>query len=298
MISILIPIYNQSIVDLVQEIVSQCGKAKCQFEIICLDDVSKPKYHEINRAIEQVMGVNYVELTDHCGRSKIRNKLASLARFEHLLFIDSDSKITSKRYIKKYLAAIEEHPTAVISGGRNYAKKEPKRDAYKLHWRYGTLRESPKARLRNKRATELFHSNNFVAPRAAVMQYKFDESIETYGYEDIHWAYQVSNKYPIIHIDNPIKHGGLKTADIFIEETKEALSNLSRLYLQGEVIDTKLIRAYVRLKTWGLLSPVTNLLNRRTERILNNLKSGNPKLFQLDLFKLQYFAKSISESTK
>ena len=116
MISILIPIYNQSIVDLVQEFVAQCGKAKCQFEIICLDDVSQPKFHDINRAVQHIMGVNYVELTDHCGRSKIRNKLASLARFEHLLFIDSDSKINSKRYIKKFLQAIEGPPEIIALG--------------------------------------------------------------------------------------------------------------------------------------------------------------------------------------
>ena len=298
MISILIPIYNQSIVDLVQEFVAQCGKTKCQFEIICLDDVSQPKFHDINRAVQHIMGVNYVELTDHCGRSKIRNKLASLARFEHLLFIDSDSKINSKRYIKKFLQAIEENPQAVISGGRSYAKKEPKRDAYKLHWRYGTKRESPKASIRNKRATELFHSNNFVVPRTVTSKHKFDESITTYGYEDIYWAHQVSTDYPIMHIDNPIKHAGLKPVDVFLAETKEALVNLGQLYQKDETVDTRLLRVYKRLIKWGLLKPCHSVLNRRMPRIEHNLKGENPKLFLYDMYKLHYFANHMRNNIK
>ena len=298
MISILIPIYNQSVVNLVQEFVSQCGKAKCRFEIICLDDVSQPQYHKINRAIQHLMGVNYVELTDHCGRAKIRNKLASLARFEHLLFIDSDSKIISKRYIKKYIAAIVDQPRAVISGGRTYPKKEPKRSIYKLHWRYGSNRESPKASRRNKRATELFHSNNFVVPRAVTTQYRFDESINTYGYEDVYWAHQVSAEHPIVHIDNPIKHGGLKSVEVYLEETKDALVNLCQLYQKDETINTRSLRTYRGLKKWGLLRPFVTVLNRRMERIVDNLKSNNPQLFQFDLFKLYYFAKCVSNSTK
>ncbi len=290
MISILIPIYNQSIVELVQEFVTQCGKAKCQFEIICLDDVSQPEYHDINCAVQHIMGVNYVELTDHCGRSKIRNKLASLARFEHLLFIDSDSKINSKRYIKKYIKAIKENPKAIISGGRSYTKKEPRRVPYKLHWRYGTTRESPKANKRNKRAVELFHANNFVVPRALTSQYKFDESITTYGYEDIYWAHQVSADHPIIHIDNPIKHAGLKSVDNFLEGTKEALDNLSQLYQKDETVDTRLIRVYKRLKKWGILGLFIKILDQRIAHIERNLIGDNPNLLLYDLFRLHYFA--------
>lgn len=244
------------------------------------------------------MGVNYVELTDHCGRSKIRNKLASLARFNHLLFIDSDSKIISKRYIKKYMTAIANHPGVIISGGRTYPKKEPKRAAYKLHWRYGSTRESPKASQRNKRATELFHSNNFVVPRAVSTQYRFDESIENYGYEDIYWAHQVSKKHSIVHIDNPIKHGGLKSAEVFLEETKDALANLCQLYQKDDKINTRLLRTYQGLRKLRLLRLFVKVLDRRMERIVYNLKGNNPKLLNLDLFKLHYFAKYISRSTK
>ena len=298
MISILIPIYNNSVVQLVQELVTQCFNAKIAFEIICLDDLSSPKYHEINRAISPLIGVNYVELTDKYGRSKIRNKLAALARFDHLLFLDSDSKVISKRYIKKYLNAIQTHPNEILVGGRSYAKKEPKNPAYRLHWLYGSKRESPPAKLRNKRSAELFHSNNFLTPREILETIPFDESIKGYGYEDIQWAHKVEKSHNILHLDNPIKHAGLKKCNLFLKEIEESISNLVLLYKENPHIQTKLIRSYELLFKLGISTLFIKLLNYLKGQIISRLNSPNPKLIYLDLIKLHYFATCLSIERK
>ena len=99
MLSVLIPVHNCKIVKLVEELTRQCQAASIDFEVICLDDGSGNKIKEFNRVVSGLFGVNYVELSENVGRSRIRNKLGALARYDRLLFIDCDSKIISRKYI-------------------------------------------------------------------------------------------------------------------------------------------------------------------------------------------------------
>jgi len=94
MLSILIPIYNEDITKLVKDLAYQCNRQKIDFEIICFDDASKQRYKDKNEVLRSVFRVNYVELSENLGRAKIRNWLAKSARFEHLMFLDGDSKAT------------------------------------------------------------------------------------------------------------------------------------------------------------------------------------------------------------
>ena len=149
MLSILIPIYNVSVVKLVNELIFQCNKNKITFEIICLDDGSTDRTKENNHSINHLFGVNYVELSQNVGRSKIRNQLGKLARYPYLLFIDADSKIPSRSYIKTYLNYLKEENWDLLYGGTEYSKKKPSKSK-ELHWKYGMTRECPSLKIRNK----------------------------------------------------------------------------------------------------------------------------------------------------
>ena len=59
MISILIPIYNQDVTKLINELADQASRAKVAFEILAFDDASKEKYKLINRKVNHLFGVNY-----------------------------------------------------------------------------------------------------------------------------------------------------------------------------------------------------------------------------------------------
>lgn len=290
MISILIPIYNTSIVKLVQSLVDQCVGTKRAFEIICLDDQSNHKYLLENREINALLGVNYVELSEKYGRAKIRNKLASLARFDHLLFIDSDSKISSKKYIKRYIEAILSNRDLVYYGGRRYSNKRPKATSKLLHWLYGTHRESPAAKLRNRRPIEFLHTNNVLVPKRYFDQEQFDISIEGYGYEDIEWAQRLNSITSIRHINNPITHGTLKKTEQFLSDIRSSLQNLKRLHSDQKIQTSKLIRTYNKLEKYGLLGATIMLLKRTESQIYERLTSEKTKLIYLDLYKLHYFA--------
>lgn len=300
MLSILIPIYNHNVVKLVEELKAQCLKSNIAFEILCLDDGSTLKHKEKNRIINGLLGVNYVELSENFGRAQVRNKLIKLARYDFALFIDADSKIPSKKYIKNYLKAINDHPDIdIINGGRLYTKTKPKTASKLLHWTYGLKRESSTLDKRNKRPIELFHSNNFGVRLKSVRHISFDVDLKQYGYEDLLWASKAASAgLKILHIDNPVVHGQLKKSQEFINDCISSMNNLSHLYLTNKIETTRLIRAHQLLQRIGLLRPLLKLLKNQKDRIYKRLKSHNPKLIYLDLLKLHYFDKALRHATK
>ena len=133
MLSVLVPIYNFDSRKLVSQLVNQCDKQKILFEIICFDDFSIEKFKLINRSMIGHYGVSYIEMPENYGRAKIRNKLAQNARFENLLFLDCDSKIGHKSFIKKYLTHL--NAADVIAGGRKYRNTKPKNKKLQLLYR-------------------------------------------------------------------------------------------------------------------------------------------------------------------
>ena len=93
----------------------------------------------MNKELAFKIDINYTEIPENLGRSRIRNWLGKAAYFEYLLFLDGDSVIKSKDFIKKYIDhAIED---TVIYGGRNYQPNKPKSKKKILHWKYGSKKE-------------------------------------------------------------------------------------------------------------------------------------------------------------
>lgn len=294
MLSILIPIYNHKVTKLVTSLHTQCNKAKIEFEIILFDDFSKVLYREDNRKLSGLFKVSYLELSENYGRSKIRNMLAKNARYDKLLFLDSDSKPVSKRFVKNYLEHITGHQ--VIYGGRVYPKKVPKTKTKILHWKYGTKRESPPAKKRNKNPYLSFQSNNFLINKDLFLEIKFDESLSQYGYEDLVLATSIQNlKIPIQHIDNPIKHAGIEKANTFLDKQKKAIDNLIVLRSKNKIMYTRLLRAYDSLQRKGLLNMFKKMYTQLSGRAEASIHSENPNLYLLDLWKLNYLIENLEQ---
>lgn len=295
MLSILIPIYNQKVTKLVTDLHAQCNKAKIRFEIILFDDYSRDTYKEDNRKLAGLFNVSYLELSENYGRSKIRNMLAKNARYDKVLFLDCDSKVIYKKFIKNYLEHLSTQN--VIYGGRAYPKKAPKSTKKKLHWKYGIKRESPIASKRNKKPYLSFQSNNFIIDRDLFLNIKFDESLDQYGYEDLVLATQIQNlKMPIFHLDNPIRHAGLENTDIFLKKQKQSIDNLIKLRAHGKIMYPRIYSAYTKLKTRkseGLFQKVYSWISKRIEI---SLHSEKPNLFYLDLWKLNYLITRTNEN--
>jgi len=288
MISILIPIYNFKVVKLVDALIKQCKRENCNYEILAFDDQSQKKYKEHNNVISSYFGVNYTELSENLGRARIRNWLAKSARYENLIFLDCDSKLVAKDFVQKYLSRVEHYD--LISGGRSYSKKPPRAYTKKLHWLYGSKKESQPAAKRNKYPIKYFHSNNFMVRRKVILDVPFNEVVKGYGYEDLFLAKAIKQKgYRLKHIDNPTEHLGLEKNTVFLDKTRNAIDNLLKLKYMGNNMPTNLENAASKLYDLGFIDDFVKFYQKRQKTIENNLISKQPKLRNLDFYKLNYY---------
>lgn len=282
---------------LIDELLDQCIKAKINFEIICLDDCSKELYKLHNGVINSKFGVNYVELSENLGRSKIRNRMVSLARYDWLLFLDADSKIPNKKFIKNYVSLID-FP-AVYVGGTVYSKKKPKSADKLLHWYYGKKREVNRISKRNQNPALFFHSNNFLIHHSIIKKYPFAVSLQGYGYEDLLLGKRLTEgNVHVKHISNPIRHTGIKSFDAFLDDQKNALRNLADLYTSSDPLETRLTTFRKTLSKSGLLGLFIRLIKRKEEGLVLNLRKHPNQLFRLDLLKLLYFEERLQIARK
>ncbi len=288
MLSILIPIYNFDITELVHELHRQALNLHINFEIILVDDFSSD-YKEKNKKLTGLSKVVYSELSENYGRAKIRNYLASKAKYENLIFLDCDSLIENKYFLKNYLDNLQYD---IISGGRLYSKLPPEREEYYLHWLYGTKTESLALSERLKNPNKSFKTNNFLIKKYIFQKVKFNENITQYGHEDTLFGYDlIKNGYKIHHIDNPIVHIGLEGNKIFIEKTILSVKNLTELFYSNKFSkeffkDIKLLKYFFILKKYYLCLPFYIVKKVFNGLVIRNLLSQKPKLFMLDILKL------------
>lgn len=287
MLSILIPIYNFNVVELVEDLHRQSERCKIEFEIICFDDGSREEYLLTNRTMKELPHVVYKEIRKNIGRSKIRNRLAEASRYDNLLFLDCDSRLPSKDFIKKYIIHIENYN--VVYGGRIYESSPPLEQSKYFRWYYGIKRESVSTKKRKLLPYKSFMTNNFLIRKKAFLSIRLNEKITGYGHEDTMFGIRLKeNDVHIEHINNPVMHIGLEDFDEFMDKTHQGLRNL--LFISKVVDITESVRIYrhlKRLKSLQLTGAVVYLHNLISRRIVKNLKSNRPLLLFFDLYKIK-----------
>ncbi|MEO0776809.1 MAG: glycosyltransferase [Bacteroidota bacterium] len=288
MLSILLPIYNFDVRQLVRDLERQCREAQMPYEILCYDDRSGEKYRRLNRQIGDLPGVSYQELPENVGRSSIRNLLGRAARHDYLLFIDCDSQVVRPDYLQKYQQAAR--PDTILCGGRVYSRIPPQSLDHYFHWYYGRRREQKLASERAQTPYNAFLTHHFVIPKALFLDIQFEESLREYGHEDTLFGLELKKRgHRIVHLDNPLEHIGLEKTPVFLAKSRQALDNLGLITRQNLGIETRLLDAYQRLKRWGL-SRTVGLLGKWSERVmLQNFHSSRPNLHVFDWYKLAYF---------
>lgn len=292
MLSILIPVYNYDVRELVEELHSQSVKENVSFEIIVVDDASEEEFRKINREIKFLDNINYIEEKINLGRSKIRNKLAQIAKFDNLLFLDCDSGIINSGFIHNYITQIGH--SQVIYGGRLYANDSNISTPYRLHWLYGIKREQSPAKERNIEPNRSFQTNNFLINRQILLDIGFNEKITGYGHEDTLFGFELKKQHITIeHIDNPVVHLGLEPSEEFLRKTREGIKNLKRIMrINGNekrlVNDITILSYYKKIEKIGLDKTVEFFYKRYEHILRKNLLGRNPNLLVFDLYKLGY----------
>lgn len=289
MISILIPIYKYDVRSLVFALHKEVESLGESVEIILMDDGSIDDYCTMNQELSSLQHIRYEELPQNIGRSKIRNRLASQAQYQNLIFLDCDVMPEKENFLATYLEHVKYD---VVCGGRTY-EATPKNEQFILHWTYGKNREVKSARYRQLKPNRSFMTNNFMIKRSIMLDIPFNETITEYGHEDTLFGYDLKqNKIKIHHIDNPAIHIGLDENTSFIEKSELAIKNLAQLIEQKKISNEfarkniTIFKFYTFLKKTGLLSSVQRYYKSCEPNILKNLHSQQPSLRYFDLFRL------------
>lgn len=279
MLSILIPVYNYNVLELVRELVKQCNLCGINFEILCQDDASNSKENIQNQEINSFSNCSFFENEINLGRGKNINSLARKAKYDWLLILDCDTFPSNNNFIQNYISALSESAN-IIFGGIIYEDKKPSNEKL-LRWIYGKERE-----------TSALLSSNLVIKKDIFLQYSFDESITKYGYEDlVFFTILKKNRFEIVKIQNPTFHLGLETSEQFLNKTKTALENLVLLYSSGKISseESKIIKVFELLKKVKLVRFATYVFKKNQIKIERNLLSQKASLFLFDIYKLGYF---------
>jgi cellulose synthase/poly-beta-1,6-N-acetylglucosamine synthase-like glycosyltransferase len=292
MVSVLIPVYNYEMSELVNELHSQLIKALVDFEILLIDDASEEYFKLKNRSLTKLSNVSYTEEKVNLGRSKIRNKLAEISKYDSLIYLDCDSQVVDSEFINNYLRHADKHP--VVYGGRIYDLNNPVTSNYKLHWLYGYKREQWPAKVRNQEPNKSFQTNNFMIAKKVLLSIGFNENIIGYGHEDTLFGYELQKRgINILHIDNTVIHMGLESNEEFLRKTREGIKNLKRIMrINGNEKrlerDITILGFYKKIDKIKLTGAIEYFYKRYEHRLRKNLLSANPNLMLFDLYKLGY----------
>lgn len=288
-LSILIPIYNYDIRALAQGLHAQGQALGLPFELLCYDDASAPEWQAVNAPLGDLPHLRYRALPSNLGRSRIRNLLAEEAQYDYLLFLDCDSALPDEHYLARY--AEELSAERLLYGGRSYQPQAPSDKRLLLHWHYGRCREVQPAERRQRQPYHSFMTNNFLIPKALFQPIRFDERLLQYGHEDTLFGQALQQRgIPIRHLDNPLLHTGLETAEVFLAKSRQALANLAFLHQSGSGIDTRLLRAYTRMAAWPGSGVLFSLLQKLRPALERQLRTARPSLRLFDGYKLACLA--------
>jgi glycosyltransferase involved in cell wall biosynthesis len=121
-ISICIPVFNQDVRKLMEQLMEQASRIALPIEIILAEDGSTGLEATYNRDFVQGTNIVYMHEETNIGRSAIRNLLAKHSKGTYLLYLDGDSSIENPHFLENYFRQIEAHPEAVLCGEPIFSK--------------------------------------------------------------------------------------------------------------------------------------------------------------------------------
>lgn len=276
MLSILIPTFNYDSVPLVKELQKQCVACNIEFEILVFDDGSKASFINLNNAINTLYNCVFKALPNNIGRSAIRNLLAKNAKYNALLFVDAGTFPKSKSFIKTYI----DTKTDVVNGGMTCSEVAPNKP-FKLRWLFTKYREQ-----------NALCSSNFLIRKSVFETYPFDETIKTYGYEDVLFFDTLeNNNVSIQKINNSVIHASDDDAISFLNKTELAITNLINLINTNKLNKQKVKIALLfdKLETLKLIGLTVRIFKVLKPLLIKNFNSSFPSLFLFDFYRLGYF---------
>ena len=287
-LSILIPVFNRDVSELVKSLLAQLSDWPGPAEISLLDDGSTEEFRVQNRALATLPGVVYQELATNVGRAAIRNQLAASAKYEWLLLLDNDSLLPDHQFLARYAQAQTAGQAALFIGGTTYEATPPADPTLRLRWLYGRAREMRPAAVRQRDPGGQLSINNALLPKALLRKFPLDERLSGYGHEDTKFGLELSRAgVEVRHLDNPVLHDGLEPATVFLAKSQQAVRNLAQVIrTDGLGATTRLVQAAERLRQTKLAGVTQAALAALEPMLRRNLLGNSPSLRALDALKL------------
>lgn len=294
MISIVIPVHNYLVLNLVKTIVHQISATDIDYEIICLDDASTNiEIINQNFEIQNFKNCFYYTNQTNLGRTQTRTLLAKKAKFDWLLFLDADVIPVSETFISNYISFLNSNNDVVFGGCQYYDFHEDKNTM--LRWKFGKKRESQSAEERNRNPYNFLLSANILIRKNTFLSVPFPEK-NHYGM-DLFFCYNLLKmNAKTVHIDNPIYHLGLESNTVFFKKSLEAVENRVRYLAEVQEAENlnSFLKYYTKLKQYRLLS-IVGFGFKLVEPILKYfILSKNPSIFCFDLYRLGYICHKTS----
>jgi hypothetical protein len=82
---------------------------------------------------------------------------------------------------------------------------------------------------RAKTPEKYVYTSNLLVRRDVFDVETFDPGFTGWGWEDVEWAMRVSQRFPVIHIDNPATHMGLDTVADLAGKFEQGAGNFARV---------------------------------------------------------------------
>ena len=249
-------------------------------------------YQVLNRELKPL--VRYEEMDNNLGRAAIRNRFLQYVAGDYLLFLDCDAEISKEDFVQCYIDEIQKGRLVVCGSHRYVCSADID---HSLKYRYGCSHEVRNAALRMKDPNRSFMTGNFLISREILSQNRFDERLKKYGHEDTLMGFRLSQQHcSVWHIDNPIDLRDIDSNEMFVQKTRESVSNLADIYGWVDhpndfAAQVRLLSFYKRLKIWHLTTVVKTIYSLVEKHVEHRLIKGSGSLNAFNFYKIGLLCK-------
>ncbi|MGM5470669.1 glycosyltransferase [Flavobacteriaceae bacterium LMO-SS05] len=288
MISVLIPVYNYPVFELVKAIHRQLLQSKLPFEIICLEDGSDKHFIESNKTLNTFSNTRLLISRTNKGRELSRQQLAENSTYETLLFLDADTLPVHQNFISIYSEYFNSEYQAIF-GGIIYRPEKPKTE-YVLRWAYGKAHEQIDAKKRNQNRYNTITSANFLIDKQVFLKYNSNIVSSDYGFDAYFSSLLKRDRVIIKHIDNAVFHLGIEKSKTYLNKKEEAARTLLMLYNQNKITkdDNNLLALFVALKRFKLGHLFSFFYKVFGSQLKKQLLGKHPYIPLLQLYRILY----------
>ena len=288
MLSILIPTFNYNALPLAKILEQQALKSGIIFELLCIDDGSFSEKNNKNQLINSLTNSKFFENKKNVGSKANRERLAEIAQYNWLLFIDADSKPKETNYLAKYISQINNSYDAIFGGIAYYPKQEG--SSKSLRYKFGRNREEIDAKIRNKNPFKVITSANFIIKKLIFLKITDQRTPNIYGLDYLFSLQLKEHNVRVKHINDEVYHLGLDTNSDFLNKTRKAVEALHYTYKIKKIKkhNISLLSTYKIMTGFGLKAPFRWLFKKFKNKIEHNLIGKKPNLFLFDLYRLGY----------